>query len=144
MNTQFGETKYLIYRIGNDHFGTPLDQITEVIEPNNFSCLPDATRICLGIMNLRGEVISVYDLRMAFGKKVEDDIDNFLILINDYDNKFSFYVDQMIEVRGISDKHIEKDVKLDLKVPRDCLQGITKKDKRIIYLLDLIKYTNYI
>ncbi|RZA06885.1 MAG: purine-binding chemotaxis protein CheW [Proteobacteria bacterium] len=59
--------KYLSFSLGNERFAIPLLKVREVIAPPLTTSIPKAPAYCLGFMNLRGEIITVLDLRLKLG-----------------------------------------------------------------------------
>ncbi len=64
--------RYLCFSLGAERFAIPLLQVREVIAPPATTPVPQAPAYCVGYMNLRGEIITVLDLRKKFGIKGAD------------------------------------------------------------------------
>ena len=63
--------RYLIFRLGHGEFGVPIHKLREVMEMQHITRVPDAPVFIAGVMNLRGKVIPVIDLRLTFGLPLE-------------------------------------------------------------------------
>lgn len=64
--------RFLSFSLGAEKFAMPLLQVREVIAPPAVTPIPQAPAFCLGFMNLRGEIITILDLRRKFGIKGEN------------------------------------------------------------------------
>jgi purine-binding chemotaxis protein CheW len=134
--------KYLIFRVGNQLYGTPLSDIIEVIEPLEITPAPNSSQDFLGVVNLRGEVLSVIDLRVRFSQPQESNDLMFMIVLPNKAGKITVLVDQMIEVKDLKVEELDTNTNLFTVIPQDCLYGVGLTDNKVVYLLNLINYLN--
>lgn len=100
--------KYLLFHIGNEVYGFSIEHVTEIIELQQITEVPDMPDYVKGVINLRGKVIPVIDLRLRFDMESRK-YDNRTCIINVTikDMQIGFIVDTVAEVHEIMDKDIE-------------------------------------
>jgi purine-binding chemotaxis protein CheW len=62
-----GDATYLVFRLGEEHYAAPVTDVEEVLEPQSITVVPRCPAYLLGIINVRGSLIPVMDLRKRFG-----------------------------------------------------------------------------
>jgi purine-binding chemotaxis protein CheW len=134
--------KFLIFRVGDQLYGTPLSDIIEVIEPLEITPAPNSKKEFLGVINLRGEVLSVIDLRVRFKQPQDNNPLMFMIVLPNKAGKIAVLVDQMVEVKDIQVEELDKNTNLFTVIPQDCLYGVGLNGEKVVYLLNLINYLN--
>lgn len=130
-------SKYLIYRIGGDLYGTPLLDVREVVEYQKPKPMPNMRPEFIGVINLRGSVVGVVDLRKQFGCAPELPRKAALIVCSIDEGTSSVLVDQVESVSEIAADQIEKDPPVKPRVPLQYLLGVGKLSKDLITLVDL-------
>ena len=118
---QVGEAgRFLIFEVGDTLYGTPLLSVREVIEEQVTKPVPFAPRYFVGIMNLRGRVISVIDLRKKFKIESEKESAKSFIMVLDLDETaIGVMIDRIVSVQSLTvddvsylptvDTHIDPD-----------------------------------
>lgn len=100
--------KYLFFRIGKESYGIGIRHIIEIIEIQPISMVPDMPAYVRGVINLRGKVIPVIDLRLRFGIEERKYDDRTCIVVNEIDKVLiGFIVDTVEEVMEIPESGIE-------------------------------------
>lgn len=136
--------KHLCFRLGQELFSVPLEVIQEVIELSEFTRIPHVPEYIRGLINLRGAVITVIDLRLKLGK-IEESIDNkrqtCIIISKIGDLRIGFIVDQAMEVLRIGTEELKPvDLRAGSQKIAKYVDGVTQyKDKGIILVLNLSK-----
>ena len=101
-------SKYLLFNIGREVYGINIESVTEIIEMQKITEMPDMPAYIKGVINLRGRVIPVLDLRLRFGMaEREHDDRTCIIIVNIEDISLGFIVDTVAEVHDIPDQDIE-------------------------------------
>ncbi len=129
--------KYLVFRVGSSFYGISLSEIVEVTEKLETVPTPNSPDHVLGVVNLRGEVITVVDTRMLLGQERSESQLNFVIVVNTNKGKVAALVDQMIDVRQINSEIIEGPHSTAQSEANVYLKGIAKADDHLIYILRL-------
>jgi purine-binding chemotaxis protein CheW len=128
------------FRIGKETFGVPIDLVHEIVRVPEITAVPDAPDYVEGVINLRGKIISVIDLRKRFGEKRIERTRKNRILVAEIERKMvGLIVDAASEVLRICPNEIEDppDVVEDAEIKY--VTGVGKLNGRLIILVDLAK-----
>ena len=128
------------FRIGKETFGVRIDLVHEIVRVPEITAVPDAPDYVEGVINLRGKIISVIDLRKRFGEKRIERTRKNRILVAEIERKMvGLIVDAASEVLRISPNEIEDppDVLDDAEIKY--VTGVGKLNGRLIILVDLAK-----
>jgi len=128
------------FRIGKETFGVPINLIHEIVRLPEITAVPDAPEYVEGVINLRGKIISVIDLRKRFGeKRVERNRKN-RILVAEIDRKMvGLIVDAASEVLRLSQSEIEAPPAVLDDGEVRYVTGVGKLNGRLVILIDLAK-----
>ena len=133
--------KYLFFRIGKESYGIGIKHVIEIIELQNISKVPDMPNYVKGVINLRGKVIPIVDLRLRFDME-EREYDNRTCIIVTEVNQISVgcLVDTVEEVMEIPEKNIEPPPHFKTVSGRDkYISGMGKVGDAIKILIDVEK-----
>ncbi|ADL12490.1 chemotaxis protein CheW [Acetohalobium arabaticum] len=134
------ETQQLIvFNLSGEEFGVKITKVQEIIRMKEITELPNSSEFMAGIINLRGDIISVIDLRNKFGVTQEETKKTRIIIVEMDDQDVGLIVDSVSEVLRINSENIEDAPDRIAGIKQDYLKGIGKIDERIIILLDLDK-----
>jgi purine-binding chemotaxis protein CheW len=128
------------FRIGKETFGVPINLVHEIVRVPEITAVPDAPEYVEGVINLRGKIISVIDLRKRFGeKKIERNRKNRILVAEIERKMVGLIVDAASEVLRVSQEEIEDppDVLDDAEVKY--VTGVGKLNGRLVILVDLAK-----
>jgi len=131
------KNKYLIFRLGGEPYGTPLLQIKEVIKMTTIKPVPHTVDHFLGVINLRGQIVSVVDLRAKFGIKNYDPKSGLILVIEFENSTIGAMVDSIEAVREITAEQIDSNPAIESKITATHLKGVAKVIDELIILLDL-------
>ncbi|MFW5880264.1 MAG: chemotaxis protein CheW [Spirochaetota bacterium] len=102
------EDKHLLFRLGEEEYGVPIDRVQSIEELQKIVAVPDMPHYVRGVINLRGTVIPVVDLRLRFGMPFRDYDDRTCIIIIEAQSRVvGFIVDTVSEVHQIPAKNIQ-------------------------------------
>jgi purine-binding chemotaxis protein CheW len=102
------EDKHLLFRLGDEEYGVPIDRVQSIEELQKIVAVPDMPHYVRGVINLRGTVIPVVDLRLRFGMPFRDYDDRTCIIIIEAQSRVvGFIVDTVSEVHQIPEKNIQ-------------------------------------
>jgi purine-binding chemotaxis protein CheW len=135
------ENTFLLYRVGSGLFGTPLLGVREIVKPQPCKPVPNTVESFLGLINLRGEVIGIIDLRkkMNIKRATDQDMDRAYIVFDTDMGPLATLVDFIEEVGVISEHEIERRPNVSTTVPLEYLVGVGKHKKGLVYIIDLKK-----
>lgn len=101
-------SKYLLFSMENEVYGISISQVVEIIELQRITEVPDMPAHMKGVINLRGRVIPVMDLRLRFGMKERaHDSRTCIIIARVGESLVGFIVDTVAEVQDILDTDVE-------------------------------------
>lgn len=138
--------KYLTFRLGSGEYGLSLLRVREIIALMDVTAVPLMPPHVRGVMNLRGKVIPVIDLRRALGMEPTEDHDRKCIIVVDVRRhdprgeqqvQMSVLVDAVSEVLRIAADEIEKPPALTGGIDADFIQGMAKAKGSVKILLDI-------
>ncbi len=136
------EGKYLTFKLGREEYGLELVRVREIIALMAITPVPLAAEYVRGVMNLRGRVIPVIDLRRKFGMQHTEDHDRKCIIVCDVQRneqliQMSILVDAVSEVLHISAADIEAAPTFGEVVETSFIHGIAKAKSGVKILLDI-------
>lgn len=134
--------KYLTFALGREEYGLEILKVREIIGYMDITAVPRTPSYVKGVINLRGQVISVVDLRAKFGMEAAEKTDETCIIvveINSAGRKLStgIVVDHVSEVLNISGDKIEDAPAFDSGVNTDFILGMGKIGDSVKILLDI-------
>ncbi|MCX6108536.1 MAG: chemotaxis protein CheW [Proteobacteria bacterium] len=132
-------SRYLRFRLAEEDFAIPLLSIREVVAMPETTRVPHTPAHFLGIMNLRGQIISIFDLRSKLGFKSERSSETAVVICDFEPLRFGVVVDSVEAVMTLDDADIAPRPDVETRVNSEYIQGVAKRDQRLVLLLDLPK-----
>jgi purine-binding chemotaxis protein CheW len=134
--------KYLTFTLGNEEYGVPVLKVREIIKVMDITQVPQVPVHVLGVINLRGKVIPVIDLRRKFGLPSLEHTDRTCIIVADVDLAsatvmMGIVVDSVSDVLSVTDGEIDETPDFGGQNTSDCLLGLAKVKGTVKILLDL-------
>jgi purine-binding chemotaxis protein CheW len=134
------ELQIVGFRIGRETFGLPISMVHEIVRPPEITNVPHAPEYVEGVMNLRGRIVPVIDLRRRFGGVPMENSRKNRVLVVDVDARaVGLIVDSASEVLKISDLEIEPPPNVFSEASTNYVTGVAKYQGRLIILVDLRK-----
>ena len=135
--------KYLTFLIDKQYYAFHISNINEIINMQEITPVPEFPEYAKGIINLRGTLIPVIDVRLRFCKnEIEYNERTCIIVLNIKEVEVGFIVDTVDEVLDIDDKNISPVPKLSNSKTRKFIRGVGKTAKKIVMILDAEKMLN--
>lgn len=127
-------------RIGRETYGVPIALVREIVRVPEITGVPNAQKYVEGVINLRGKIISVVDLRKRFGEtEVENNKKNRIVVVELENRTVGLIVNAASEVLKIPPSDIEPPSSVFLNGEVDYVTGVGKLKNRLVILLDLNK-----
>ncbi|MFQ5485659.1 MAG: chemotaxis protein CheW [Desulfobacterales bacterium] len=134
------EGKFLTFPLGNEEYGIEIRNVTEIIGIQSITDLPDTPAFVKGVINLRGKVIPVIDVRLRFNIEEKQYNDRTCIIVVSINNiSVGLIVDTVSEVIDIPASNIEPPPKVNNKAGNRFIEGLGKVDEDVKILLDTQK-----
>lgn len=129
--------EYVIFRLADESYGIDIDNVENIEKHTEITRVPYTKSYIKGIINLRGNIIPVIDVRNRFGiESKEQDKDSRIMIVLHKDLKVGLLVDASSEVLQIPDESIEPAPKV-IGTDDDYVKAIGKHNGRIIMVVDL-------
>jgi len=130
----------IVFHLEDEEFGVPISEVREIIATGPVTPIPNSPKFIVGVINVRGEVPVVINLKERFGLRKKKEIESKHIVLTEQDkNLFGLLVDEVTEVLRVEENTITKAPELVTKIHEDYVKGVLTIDNRLILLLDLAK-----
>jgi len=132
--------QYVVFQIADQEFGVDIHKVSIIEKYMNITRVPSTPDYIRGVVNLRGEIIPVMDLRTKFGLPLrEADDDTRIIMLKLNDITLGVIVDSVAEVVGFAEEEMESVTSITNDRTLDYVVGIGKVDNRLITVLNIEK-----
>ncbi len=134
--------QYLTFTLDGEQYAADVSRVREVLELLPLTKLPRMPEYMKGVINIRGSVVPVVDLRQKFGMSaVEETVDTSIIVMDVGDGEKRMTVgcltDSVEEVIEIMPESVEPPPSFGTKVDTEFISGIAKRDEQFIIVLDI-------
>lgn len=134
-----GPVKYICFGLGQEEFGIPLLSVKEVLAIPEITPIPQTPPHFLGIINLRGNVISIMDLRAKFGIKTTSTEETTVIILDFGDYQLGVVVDRVDSVLSLDAEQISSKPHIESSKSTDYISGVYRQEQKLILILDIAK-----
>ncbi len=136
--------QYLSFRLRDEIFGVDVAQVREILDYIKVTKVPQTPDFMCGVINLRGNVVPVADIRLKFGlEKTEITVNSCKVVVEvELDGEITVMgvlVDSVQEVFELDQKDIESAPKIGAQLRTDFIKGMGKRDDKFIILLNIDK-----
>ncbi|MBW2018211.1 MAG: purine-binding chemotaxis protein CheW [Deltaproteobacteria bacterium] len=130
--------KFLTFRVGKEDYGIEIRHVTEIIGIQKITAVPDMPEFVKGVINLRGKVIPVLDMRKRFVlEEREYDERTCIVVVNVSGGAVGLVVDSVNEVADIPQEQIEPAPEINEENKNLMVQGLGKVGEEVKILLDV-------
>jgi purine-binding chemotaxis protein CheW len=135
-------TSYLTFKLGDEIFAANVSKVFEILEIPKITKVPCSPDFMRGVVNLRGNVLSVIDSRVKFGlPAIDDTINTCIIVLNlgleGHDMTIGLVVDAVKEVIDIDSASIQKVPDIGSRYKSEFIEGMVKSDDHFIMILNI-------
>lgn len=136
--------QYLTFFLSDELYALEVSKVKEVLEYQNITRVPKTPEFMRGVINVRGGIVPVIDLRLKFNLPVkEQTVDTCIIVmdisINDEKITVGMIADSVLEVIEILPEEIDPTPKIGTKLDTDFIEGIGKRGDRFVIILQIDK-----
>lgn len=132
--------KYLTFALGSEEYGLEILKVREIIGLMEITRVPRMPDFVRGVINLRGKIIPVIDLRLKFGMNEQEDTKETCIIVVDLEDLLiGVVVDKVSEVLDIIADKIEEAPDFGINVDTEFILGVGKCDDNVVMILDIAK-----
>lgn len=134
--------QYLTFKLGNEIFATDVAKVREVLDLTTITAIPRTPEFMSGVINLRGSVVPVVDLRLCFDMTKTESTRNTCIVVVEVmlENEpvvIGALADSVEEVIDLEPEQIEPAPKIGTHIRTDFIKGMGKRDTQFIMILDI-------
>lgn len=135
-----GDNRYVVFKLNQEYYGLPIEKVISIEKIGEITRIPNAPDYIKGVINLRGEVIPVVNLKrkLNIGDN-ELNTNSRIIVVNEDEMVVGLIVDFSSEVLEIDREDIDKPPETKDNQLIEYISGIGKTSDRLIILLDLLK-----
>ena len=136
--------QYLTFRLGEEIFGLDVGKVREILDMTTITKIPRTPEFLRGVINLRGNVVPVVDMRLKFGlPAVENTVDTCIVVtevaLEGETTVLGALVDSVQEVFELEPGQIEPAPRIGTRLRTEFILGMGKRDGTFIMLLDVDK-----
>jgi len=137
-------TQYLTYKLGDEVFAIDIAKVREVLDFTTLTKVPRTPAFMRGVINLRGSVVPVVDMRLKFGMaKTEQTVNTCVIItevtVDGETTVLGILADSVQEVMGLESESIAPAPKIGTKLNNEFIRGMGKKGNAFIIIFDIDK-----
>ena len=134
--------QYLTFRLGDEVFATDVAKVREVLDFTTITKIPRTPEFMSGVINLRGNVVPVVDLRLCFEmSKTEKPVNTCIVvmemLVDGESSVIGALADSVEEVIDLEPDSIQPPPRIGTKIRTDFIKGMGKRDAQLIMILDI-------
>lgn len=135
--------QWVTYKLGDETYGINVMQVQEVLRHTEIAPVPGAPDYVLGIINLRGNVVTVIDTRSRFGLPSTGITDSTrIVIIESEEQVVGILVDSVAEVVYLRSSEIDSAPNVGTEESAKFIQGVSNRDGELLILVDLNKLLN--
>jgi len=135
-----GKKQFVVFRTGTDEYGADIGSVTIIERIMNITRVPGTPPYIKGVINLRGDIIPVMDLRIRLGLPgKEPDDDTRIIILTVSNISFGIIVDAVLEVLQLEVTQIDSAAGIINDITLDYISGVARAGDRLITLINLEK-----
>ncbi len=134
------EEKYVIFKLDNEDYGLNIENVLSIEKVQEYTRVPNAPSFIKGVINLRGEIVPIIDLKDKLGiGKIEIDSNTRIIIVSDEKNTVGLIVEYSSEILQINDNRINRPLVTGENNFSEYIKDIGKANNRLIMIVDLEK-----
>jgi len=138
--TEDSVIQWVTFHLDGEKYGIKVMQVQEVLRMTEIAPVPGAPHYVLGIINLRGNVVTVVDTRRRFGlSDVEADDETRIVIIESESNVVGILVDSVAEVVDLKISEIESAPNVGNDESSKYIQGVSSREDELLILVDVNK-----
>ncbi|MBW1697250.1 MAG: chemotaxis protein CheW [Deltaproteobacteria bacterium] len=135
-------TQYLTFTLGDEDFALEIGKVREVLDYTTITKVPGMPAFLSGVINLRGNVVPVIDLRLKLGMSaIKRTVDTCIVIvevfIEDELTQMGALADSVKEVIDLDASQISPPPRLSTKLNNDFIKGMGKQDEKFLIILDI-------
>ena len=132
--------RFLTFFVDEEQYGIDISKIKEILAPITITHIPKTPAFVKGVINLRGSIIPVVDIRLKFEmQEREMDVETAIIIYEIDKVSIGFIVDRVEDVLTLDESHISEAPRFGSNIDTSFIENVAEVDKNVIMLLNLEK-----
>ena len=131
------DDKHIVFRLANELYGAPLAAIREIIKMQPIKPVPFMVEYFRGILNLRGLIVSVIDLRIKLHLPCQNVNTGLLVVVDTAEGPIGAIVDDVVSVYDFPKNKIETHLALKTRIPAEFFIGVAHMDDRLVNIINI-------
>lgn len=138
-NRSFGKNRFLTFYLEDEIYGVNIFEVKEIIAMMNTTAVPKTPPYIKGVMNLRGNIIPVIDMRIKFDMpEKEPEMYTAIVIINIEGKNIGFIVDKVEEVVSVEEGNISAPPEFGSSIDTKFISQMARFNEKVIMILDLV------
>ncbi len=135
------DNQFVIFRVGRENYGINVMEVNEIITLNNLDIteIPKSPDYVLGVVNLRGNIIPLIDLRKKLGILIEANDNEVAVIVEVKEKIMGIVVDGVNSVTAIPIEEIKKSPNFGSRLKTDFIKGLGKYEEKLVIIVDIDK-----
>ena len=130
--------QYLIFSLAREHYGLDILKVREIVAMMDITSVPRMPAFVIGVVNLRGKVVPVMDLRLLLGMpEIQRTPRTCIVVVHAGEVETGIVVDRVLEVSNLPADSIEETPCFGANVNAECIRGLAKTEHGVTILLDI-------
>lgn len=135
-STDYNQIQLVAFQLGDEDYAVPVQNVESIIRRSRPTRVPGAPAHCLGVINLRGKVISVFDLRRRFAMPEDGSSEGRVLVVHHNGMNSGVLVDGVSEVLSLDGSALRASP-VGSTGPGSLVSGLCRVDERLVIILDL-------
>lgn len=132
--------QFVVFTIDDEEFALDVEKVNEIIKPIEIARVPNVPAFIEGMMNIRGKVLAIVDLRSKLGINKKDfDENTKVIIVNVKGTSVGLVVDGVREIFRVEDGKTEATPDMITKANSEFIKGVVKKQEKMMMVVDIDK-----
>jgi purine-binding chemotaxis protein CheW len=133
-------SQFVTFTLAEEEYGVDIMKVQEIIGYRGFTKIPNVSQFIKGVLNLRGTVVPVVDLRLKFNMEEKEYDQYTVIMIVEVAGRImGIIVDAVSDVVSLGDDEIQPTPRFSSAISTEFIKGMGKKEEKFIILLDINK-----
>jgi len=129
---------FILFTLGEEIYGVPMTTTREVVKVRDIKATPYMVPHFRGVINLRGQIISVVDLRLKFGINPRPDHPGLILVVEtEQGGLLGAIIDDLVSVEKLQKGDISQPESMQTKMPMDFFLGVAKVNDRLVNMVDI-------
>ena len=138
-SVQSGEAQLVVFKLGGEDYGVEISQVREIIRKREITPIPRQPQYVEGVLNVRGTIIPVVNLKKRFGLTGDSSTQPHTIIVESGEGLVGLLVESVKEVIRVPGDHIHPPPTVTTGVDSEYLRGICRVGERLLIYLDVKK-----